>query len=223
MKYLCLVVQDEFPALGRIDKFVTAVGYLAGYGFRCITVAQSVSQLQSRELYGPEGARTLVSNHMLQVMYAPREQHDAKEYSEILGYSTEEATSTGRSYSSGPTSRSENISQQRRALMLPQELRELGEWKEVVISDNCKPVLAEKIKYYNEPVFMARLLPPAKVPAIDLDAFLRARGAAVRAATATGGTIAPSEMPAFTSGDGEPIAEEVTAMAGWLFQDIEWT
>ena len=226
LKYKCLMVQDEFPALGRIDKFVRAVGYLAGYGFRCITVAQSVSQLQARDLYGQEGARTLVSNHMLQVLFAPREQADAKEYSEILGYSTEEAMSKGRAYSRGSPSSSENISQQRRALMLPQELREIGEQREIIISDNCKPLFVDKIKYYADPACIPRLLKPVKVAAIDLDAFLRARDAAGAAVTplspAAPAAAANETMPEITSSADNVLDSEVTAVANWLFLNIEW-
>lgn len=237
IKYLCLTIKDEFPALGRIDKFVRAVGYLAGYGFRCITVAQSVSQLQSRELYGEEGARTLVSNHMLQVMYAPREQRDAKEYSDILGYSTQDAVSKGRSYSRGHPSRSENVSDQKRALMLPQELRELGEQREILIADNCKPVLADKIKYYAEPVFKARLLPAVKVPPVDLDAFLLRRSAAPAAVNHQGdkiieataqhsvvaGVIGPLDpMPTVTRQTPPLVESEVMSVAEWLTAHVDW-
>lgn len=224
LKYLCLMVQDEFPALGRVDKFVRAVGYLAGYGFRCITVAQSVSQLQSRELYGEEGARTLVSNHMLQVMYAPREQKDAEEYSNILGYTTQDNISKGRSFGKG-LSRSENTSDHKRALMMPQELRELGPQKEILISDNCKPILADKIEYFSDPVFASRLLPPVKVARLDLDAFLRQRGESA-SGIITGNVVefkahGPDAMPQVTKG-GEPIQKEVQDVANWLFRNVDW-
>ena len=185
-----------------------------------------MSQLQARDLYGQEGARTLVSNHMLQVLFAPREQADAKEYSEILGYSTEEAMSKGRAYSRGSPSSSENISQQRRALMLPQELREIGEQREIIISDNCKPLFVDKIKYYADPAFMPRLLKPAKVAAIDLDAFLRARDAAGAAVTplspAAPAAAANETMPEITSSADNVLDSEVTAVADWLFRNIEW-
>lgn len=226
MKHLCLMVQDEFPALGRVDKFVRAVGYLAGYGFRCITVAQSVSQLQSRELYGEEGARTLVSNHMLQVMYAPREQKDAVEYSDILGYTTQDGISKGRSFNRGSSGRSENVSDHKRALMLPQELRELGAQKEVVISDNCKPILADKIEYYTDQVFASRLLPPIKVGRLDLDAFLRQRDGQSASGVAARNVVeiqpqAHDPMPPVTNGS-EPIRQEVVDVANWLFRNVNW-
>jgi type IV secretion system protein VirD4 len=161
---------DEFTALGRINILNAAIGYLAGYNLRLVTVIQAVSQLES--VYGLHDARTFANNHALQVLYAPREQRDANEYSEMLGTFTQQEKSRGRSSSSGAkgggSSQSTNESSQRRALLLPQEFKEIGVDREVLILGNCKPILAEKIRYYTDPVFMARLMPPPELPLLDL-------------------------------------------------------
>lgn len=227
LKYLALLLLDEFPALGRVDKYVKSVGYIAGYGLRALTIAQSVSQLKDRELYGDEGTRTLVTNHMLQIMYAPREQQDAQEYSEILGYSTEEGLSKGTSRGKGSLTRSENVSDQKRALMLPQELREMGADRIIVLSDNCKPIYGDKITYYTDPAFTSRLLPPPTIPALDVDAFIAKREGRIRLSEPSE-VIAPDKlavnletMPA-VSDKTAPVAAEVTAMANWLFSNVQW-
>ena len=170
LKHQCLVLLDEFTALGRINILNAAVGYLAGYNLRLVTVIQAVSQLES--VYGQHDARTFATNHALQVLYAPREQRDANEYSEMLGTFTQQEKSRGRSNSSGAkgggSSHSTNESSQRRSLLLPQEFKELGVDREVLILENCKPILADKIRYYTDPVFMARLMPPPELPELDL-------------------------------------------------------
>jgi type IV secretion system protein VirD4 len=170
LKHQCLVLLDEFTALGRINILNAAVGYLAGYNLRLVTVIQAVSQLES--VYGQHDARTFATNHALQVLYAPREQRDANEYSEMLGTFTQQEKSRGRSSSSGAkgggSSQSTNESSQRRALLLPQEFKELGVDREVLILENCKPILADKIRYYTDPVFMERLMPPPDLPELDL-------------------------------------------------------
>ena len=172
LKHQCLVLLDEFTALGRINILNAAVGYLAGYNLRLVTVIQAVSQLES--VYGQHDARTFATNHALQVLYAPREQRDANEYSEMLGTFTQQEKSRGRSSSSGAkgggSSHSTNESSQRRALLLPQEFKELGVDREVLILENCKPILADKIRYYTDPVFMERLMPPPELPELDLAA-----------------------------------------------------
>lgn len=171
LKHQCLLVLDEFTALGRVNVLNVASGYLAGYGIRLLTVVQAVSQLES--VYGPHDARSFATNHALQVMYAPREQRDANEYSEALGTFTQKEISRGRSNSSGArgggSSQSRNESSQRRPLLLPQEFKELGTEREVIVLENHKPMLVDKIRYYQDPVLSARVQPPPPLPLIDLD------------------------------------------------------
>jgi type IV secretion system protein VirD4 len=166
----CLLVNDEFTAMGRVGIISSAAAFLAGYNLRLLTVVQAMSQLDA--VYGEKESRTFATNHGLQILYAPREQRDADEYSAMLGHFTERATSRGRSRSfseHGHSSVSQNDSDQRRALLLPQEFKELGSERLVVIFENCKPILAEKIRYHRDEVFKTRLLPPPKVPQIDMD------------------------------------------------------
>lgn len=169
LKHQCLFVLDEFTAMGRVGIIIKAVGYLAGYNLRLLTVIQSVSQLD--DVYGKDQARTFATNHAAQILYAPREQRDANEYSEMLGTLTEKSESEGRSVSTGgkgSSSRSTNMSPQRRSLLLPQEFKEIGTDRAVVIVENCKPVFAEKIFYYQDPILQGRLLPPPEAPVVDL-------------------------------------------------------
>jgi len=169
----CLLVNDEFAAMGRVGVISSAAAFLAGYNLRLLTVVQAMSQLDA--VYGDKDARTFATNHGLQILYAPREQRDADEYSAMLGQFTERATSRGRSRSfsqHGHSSVSRNESDQRRALLLPQEFKELGSERLVVIFENCKPILGEKIRYHRERVFKSRLRPAPSVPRIDMDLHL---------------------------------------------------
>ena len=177
LKYQCLLVNDEFVAMGRVAIFAKALGYLAGYNLRLLTVIQAQSQIDS--LYGDKDSRTMVTNHAVQLLFAPREQRDANEYSEMLGTFTEKAEAKGKSRNfgarGGGSSNSTNTSDQRRALLMPQEFKELGTEKEVILVENVKPILADKIRYYSDPMFMSRLLPPPELPEVDV----RAHGARI--------------------------------------------
>lgn len=170
LKLQCLLVNDEFAAMGRVGIVTSAAAFLAGYNLRLLTVVQAMSQLDA--VYGDKEARTFATNHGLQILYAPREQRDADEYSAMLGHFTERATSRGRSRSfsgHGHSTVSRNESEQRRALLLPQEFKELGSERLVVIVENCKPILGEKIRYHRDEVFKARLRPAPAVPRMDMD------------------------------------------------------
>ena len=176
LKVQCLLVNDEFTAMGRVGVITNAAAFLAGYNLRLLTVVQAMSQLDA--VYGDKEARTFATNHGLQILYAPREQRDADEYSAMLGHFTERATSRGRSRSfsgHGHSTVSRNESEQRRALLLPQEFKELGSERLVVIFENCKPILGEKIRYYRDKAFTSRLRPAPAVPRMNMDLHL-ARG-----------------------------------------------
>lgn len=175
LRYQCLLINDEFTAMGRVNILSSAVAYLSGYNLRLLTVIQAMSQLEA--VYGIHEARTFATNHGLQILFAPREQRDAEEYSAMLGHYTQRATSRGHSRSAGASGHSSHSSQesdQRRALLLAQEFKELGADRLVIIMENCKPILGEKLTYYRDRAFRARLLRPPVVPALDVERQLAA-------------------------------------------------
>lgn len=160
LKYQCLVILDEFPALGRVNILAKAVGFMAGYNLRLLPIIQSLSQLES--VYGEKDARTFVTNHACQILFAPREQRDAQHYSQMLGTYTAEAISTGTSrpiaWGHGKhASSSSTRSQQARPLLLPQEVKELGDQRAILNLMHTKPILCDKARFYADPVFIDRL------------------------------------------------------------------
>ncbi|WP_266171696.1 type IV secretory system conjugative DNA transfer family protein [Dyella subtropica] len=162
LKHQCLLLMDEFTAIGKVDVIASAVSFIAGYNLRMLPIIQSTSQLEA--VYGRDVARTFVTNHALQIVYTPREQRDANEYSEMLGYTTVRKQNITRGRD---VSRSE--SEERRALMLPQELKAMSGEKEVFFYEGIPhPVMCDKIRYYQDKLFTRRLLPRVEVPALDI-------------------------------------------------------
>ncbi len=162
LKHQCLLLMDEFTSIGKVDILASAVGFLAGYNMRLLPVIQSMAQLDAT--YGKDVSRAIITNHALQVIYSPREQQDANDYSEMLGYTTirRHTVTRGREFS-----RTE--SEERRALMLPQELKAMGFDKEVFLYEGIPhPVMCDKIKYYQDRYFTSRLLPKIEVPRLDV-------------------------------------------------------
>jgi type IV secretion system protein VirD4 len=162
LKYQCLLLMDEFTSIGKVDIISSAVSYMAGYNIRLLPIIQSMAQLDAT--YGKDVSRTVITNHALQIIYAPREQQDANDYSEMLGYRTvkKENLTRGREFS-----RSE--SEERRALMLPQELKAMGFDKEVFLYEGIPhPVMCDKIKYYEDKYFTSRLLPKVVTPQLKI-------------------------------------------------------
>jgi type IV secretion system protein VirD4 len=158
LKHQCLLLMDEFTSIGRVDIISKSVSYMSGYNLRLFPIIQSLAQLDS--VYGKEDARTMITNHALQIIYTPRIQSDANEYSEMLGYRSAIKESQTRAKDS-----SSNQSEEKRALMLPQELKAMSMDSEVIMYESIgSPIMAEKIKYYLDPIFKKRVLKKHAIP-----------------------------------------------------------
>ena len=81
-----LLMLDEFPALGRLDFFESALAFLAGYGIRAFLVAQSLNQID--KAYGPNNA--ILDNCHVRIAFAPNDERTAKRLSDALGTATEQ-------------------------------------------------------------------------------------------------------------------------------------
>jgi type IV secretory pathway TraG/TraD family ATPase VirD4 len=83
----------------------------------------------------------------------------------MLGYTTVRKENLTRSR--GDVSRGQ--SEERRALMLPQELKAMGPDKEVFLYEGIPhPVMCEKIRYYKDQRFTARLLAKVDIPTLAI-------------------------------------------------------
>lgn len=158
IKYTCLLLMDEFTAIGKMQVLSKGISYIAGYWLRMLPIIQSPAQLD--EVYGKEAAQTFKTNHALQIIYPPKasETQTAKDISEWLGYQTVKGISISKAKGfGGGKSPSESISDQRRALMLPQEITSMKKGTELVVLEDVPPILANKITYYSDSAFIDRL------------------------------------------------------------------
>jgi len=130
---------------------------------RVVMVVQTPSQL--REVYGAHNAETMLKSLGARIVFAAKDHADAREISDELGYTTVRVKSIstplfGFSGSKAQRSRSQNVSEQRRALLLPQEIKELGAEEAIIFYEGLRPIRCKKIRYFQDRRFMARLLPP---------------------------------------------------------------
>ncbi len=161
LRYPVLMLLDEFTALGRIPIIAEAVSYLPGYGVRTVLVVQALAQL--REVYGEHNAETMLASLAARVVYAPKDLKDAKEISDLLGSTTVKTRSVSRPRFGFKTTRdvgSVSVSEQRRPLRMPQEIRALGKERQLIFLEGLQPILCEKIRYYSDATFRSRLRSP---------------------------------------------------------------
>lgn len=153
-----LLVLDEFARLGQAPVLAHAFAWVAGYGLRLLAVLQSPAQL--RALYGPDVTEEILSNCGVEIVFAPKELKVAQDLSDRLGFYTTPGRSRSRPVGLGPGRRSLTVSDQRRALMLPQELMQLPASRLIVLKAGLPPVRGRKIVYWRERLFRTRLRPP---------------------------------------------------------------
>lgn len=163
LKHQLLLLLDEFTALGRIPIIETASGFVPGYNVRILLVIQTPSQLRS--VYGRDGADTIMKTLAGRIVFAPKDFADAQEISNDLGSTTTKGKSRSRTW--GTKGNSTTESDQRRMLLMPQEVKEIGADKEIIFYEGIRPILAEKIVYYKDRHFKKRLLPAPKVKRIS--------------------------------------------------------
>lgn len=156
-----LVILDEFARLGHAAVIAHGFSYVAGYGLRLLPVLQSPAQLRAE--YGPDLAEEIMANCGVEVTFAPKELKVAQDLSERLGYWTYAGKSKSRPTLLSSGRRSTTESDQRRALMMPQELIQLPADRLIALRSGMAPILGRKITYWRERVFTKRLLPPPVV------------------------------------------------------------
>lgn len=166
LKHQLLLMLDEFTALGRIPIIESSCGFLPGYNVRVLLVIQTPSQLRS--VYGRDGADTIMKTLAGRILFAPKDFNDAQEISNDLGSTTVKGKSRSRPMWGTGKGQSTTESDQRRMLLLPQEVKEIGDHKEIIIYEGIRPIMAEKIIYYKDKHFKKRLLSPPTIKRLQL-------------------------------------------------------
>ncbi len=190
LKHQCLMLMDEFTALGVVPAIEHGVSYMAGYNMRLMIIFQTPSQVE--KLYQKTGMRTFFTNFGCQIVFPPREQADAEEYSKLIGYETFKAKSTSRSRGKSSSS-SNSISDQKRAVMNPDELKMMPKEDCIISLSSSRPIYAQKIIYWQDPAFKERAnLPLPYVPVLDVRTRKSAESSEPKAAY-----VSPEDMASF--------------------------
>jgi len=160
LKHQCLLLMDEFTAMGKVDIIAKGVGYMAGYNMRLAIVIQDKQQLEA--VYGKEDAHNIVSNMGAVIYFTPSQINEAEEYSKMIGNDTVSTSSRqtpkgslfGLKSDGGNPSTTEQY--QSRAIMLPQELLQMSKDLELVVRSGMPVIRADKIRYYDDAYFNER-------------------------------------------------------------------
>ncbi|WP_136661656.1 conjugal transfer protein TraG [Nitratireductor sp. XY-223] len=157
-KHQILMMLDEFPALGRLDFFETALAFMAGYGIRAYLIAQSLNQIS--RAYGENNS--ILDNCHVRIAFSSNDERTAKRISDALGTATElRAMRNYAGHRLAPWLSHVMVSRQEtaRPLLTPGEVMQLPPADELVLVSGLAPVRAKKLRYYDDRNFTERVMP----------------------------------------------------------------
>ena len=164
-RHRLLLMLDEFPALGRLDFFESALAFMAGYGIKGFLIAQSLNQIE--RAYGPE---QLDPRQLPCAGRALRRTTNARP----SGLATHSAPRpscatppTTPGIGSRPWLGHLMVSRQEtaRPLMTPGEIMQLPPTDEIVMVAGTPPIRATKARYFEDARLQERILTPPELSA----------------------------------------------------------
>ena len=160
-RHRLLLMLDEFPALGRLDFFESALAFMAGYGLKSFLIAQSLNQIE--KAYGQNNS--ILDNCHVRVSFASNDERTAKRVSDALGTATEmRAMKNYAGHRLSPWLGHLMVSRQEtaRPLLTPGEVMQLPHDDELVLVSGCNPIRGKKVRYFEDRQLKTRILPPPK-------------------------------------------------------------
>ncbi|WP_457790697.1 conjugal transfer protein TraG [Pseudomonas sp. PL-6] len=161
-RHKLLLMLDEFPALGRLDFFETALAFMAGYGLRAFLISQSLNQID--KAYGQN--HSILDNCHVRVTFATNDERTAKRISETLGTATElRAQRNYAGHRLAPWLGHLMVSRQEtaRPLLTPGEVMQLPSDEAVVMLSGLAPIRAKKLRYFTDANFQSRVQPAPRL------------------------------------------------------------
>jgi type IV secretion system protein VirD4 len=177
-KHRLLFLIDEFPSLKRMEIFVDALSYMAGFGLKAYLITQDIRQIVDE--YGRN--ESIVSNCHVRVAFAPNQYDTAELLSKMTGTQTIRKASINFSGPrSGPTldHMSTHMDEIERPLMTADEImrlqppkKERGGHQEKIISpgkmlifvSGHHSIYGTQMLYFFDPILRSRaeIPPPTK-------------------------------------------------------------
>ena len=172
-RHRLLWMLDEFPTLGKMAFFESALAYFAGYGMKAFLISQDLNQLDSR--YGDKNS--ILANCHVRITYGANDDATAERISKLLGQMTFQTNSESVSQEKGALfakqQASKGVQENARPLLTAGEILQLPREEALLFVGGLYPYRAKKVLYYQDKKFQARaaMKPPSTA---QLDA---ARGA----------------------------------------------
>ena len=207
-----LLGMDEFAQLGRLDAIFEGVTFFRSFGLRLLAILQSPSQL--RTIYSIEGAKTFEQSFDCSVFYtpSPRDIETAELISRLLGNNTVKGRSESKRKGFETKYDSTSISEQKRALMLPQEVMRMPGRRQIVVISGIAPIFASKVRAWEEPKLVTRIGAAPVPPLVQIAAMSKEANASALARAESARSIEAADVDALPSMELEDFAVDFSGL-----------
>jgi type IV secretion system protein VirD4 len=158
-----LMCLDEFPQLGRMPFFETAMGAMAGYGLKAYLVCQSLNHIT--RAYGRDNV--ILDNCHVVTAFAAADMETAKRIADMAGevWEVRPQESVQRPHAIlGPRKGQVTYREERRPLLLPGDVRQLARDEQLVFVSGAKPLKTKKLCFDQEKVLATRMRRASREP-----------------------------------------------------------
>jgi type IV secretion system protein VirD4 len=138
-----LLALDEFPLLGKVSFFEDVVRLSAGYGIKCLFVAQSLNDIA--RIYGPLNG--FLDNTHIYVAFAALDPMTREKVSKLTGLVTDTRMSASLPHHFADRGGSRTIAEVERSLMDPSEVGALPDDQQLVFIAGHRPYRLTKLQY----------------------------------------------------------------------------
>ncbi len=138
-----LLALDEFPLLGKVSFFEDVVRLSAGYGIKCLFVAQSLNDIA--RIYGQLNG--FLDNTHIYVAFAALDPLTREKVSKLTGLVTDTRVSASLPHHFADKGGSRTIAEVERSLMDPSEVGALPDNEQLVFIAGHRPYRLTKLQY----------------------------------------------------------------------------
>lgn len=155
---------DELPSLQKLPSLQMGLAEGRGFGLCCLLGIQSVSQL--REIYGRDGAESLIGMSNTQVHFRSNDPDTAAWISKALGEAEHDEVNESVTFSSSEFRDGVSNSSQRhtRPLVMPTEIQKLEKFHFFIKLPGAWPVAETHVKPVDRPQVAEPFVPAAEKP-----------------------------------------------------------
>ena len=147
---------DEFPKMGKMQELVKLPAVSRGQKANVIFICQDFDQIES--VYKKTGLNELISTTAYKIVFTQNNYNTMKMVSDLIGKKTEEKQSTTRQTGQFLSSKSNQLSQEGKPLILPENVGMLKANEVIIIAQghNTTPILAKSARFFKIREFKKR-------------------------------------------------------------------